>query len=562
MLEDTPEFNPILKEGIAVRQLKHVESNIDKLFQVLSAEFPVGMTYEGGRRCTVQESYREKTRFKNGGCSYDIATSYFYMMRYDFAYRGVPLEPRYVYLPYVDKMGMMYISDSQYQVVPVLSDRRLTVDKDSIFIHPLRAKITIKRMECPVAINGVINQISRIPYSTLYHLSPEQEKLARPIKMECVLVHYLLCRHGFKGTFQKYLGIEPVVGTMADITAAHYPPEEWTIFNSNYYGTISIPEGLDAAERNAYRAPTIAIAVRNEQVDEVVKSYITQFFYIVDRFHDYIQPEYLMYDHEAEKRRWIIMLGAAVLSKNLSAGRLAIDFEDHIKSLNRYIDIISRDRFKSIGIEVDDLYDLFDLVVREADQWIMNGRRNLSSIYDKELNVIDYVLNPLTEMIVTMTFALVSDAKKKIPGRTSDEEVRSIIEKTMRKLKPGALYRLTGESGAVVTMNNPGDNRAFKTIMLPQIKSKKNGKRPKNEEAVLKSDAYQFHVSLMEITGHTNVTKTDPSGRERANMCMNLTEEYITKPHPDLKDAMEATQIAMYPHYRHLLSNQEITNES
>lgn len=558
MRENTPEFNPILKKGIAGIQLKQVEKRIEEILRMLEKEFPEGLKFEGYRRCTAQEEYREHVRGHNGSSTFDIARSYLYLIRLDMSYKGLPVPPRYVYLPFVDQHDLMYLSDSLYQPVPVLADPRIMVDKDSVFIRPLRAKINVRRMAYPVSVNGRLNQTARIPFSTLYNLSPEQKKLDRPIRMECVLIHYILCRYGFYETFYKYLGVTPVVGLVSTITPQTHPEDEWLIYGSNYFGTDLIPEGMP---KGFYHPSALRIAMLKSEVNETVHSYLSAFFYIVDRFPDRIQPEYLMMEGEVrddgftlelEKRLWIILLGSAVLSPTLNEGRLAIDFQDHIFSLDRYIDTLSQKQFKRIGVEVSDLYDLFDLVIRQADQWILEGKRNLSSIYGKELNVIDYILGPLIEQIVTMSFNLVSIGKKELPRRT-DEEAVKLIEKTMKVLKTGVLFRLTGESGAVLSMNNPGDNRAFKTIMTRQIKAKKQARRNKNDEAILKSEGYQFHVSLMEISGHTNVTKTDPSGRERYNMCMNLSDDFVTRPHPDMKEAFDAVQVQMYPHFRHLI---------
>jgi hypothetical protein len=159
--ETMPKFNPLLAEGFAVAQIPLAASYVHMLFQAISRSFPADLVYKGATRCTTMEEYKQiikpkvqKSAKKSHKSTYDIADSSLFMMRYDFDYRGKPLPPRYLYLPFVTDGGHIKISGSRYTVSPVLSDRVISILPKSIFVRLIKTRFMVFRMSQHFLMNG------------------------------------------------------------------------------------------------------------------------------------------------------------------------------------------------------------------------------------------------------------------------------------------------------------------------------------------------------------------------------------------------------------------------
>ena len=101
--EDSPKFNPLIAEGLAVEQMKHAEEYIHQVMQVAMRGAPDGLIYTGLVRCTPEEEKMVTLRKRGGRRHFDIAPSYFYTVKLMFEYQGKPIAPRYMLLPYVGR---------------------------------------------------------------------------------------------------------------------------------------------------------------------------------------------------------------------------------------------------------------------------------------------------------------------------------------------------------------------------------------------------------------------------------------------------------------------------
>ena len=102
---DTPELNPDITKGLAVKYVPRSEEYIDSVWKAVAKDFPEGLEYKGCSRCTPYEEFYNEPRKKNDRRMVEIARSDIYMMRYDFRYKGVDLPPRYLFLPFTREAG-------------------------------------------------------------------------------------------------------------------------------------------------------------------------------------------------------------------------------------------------------------------------------------------------------------------------------------------------------------------------------------------------------------------------------------------------------------------------
>jgi hypothetical protein len=493
---DTPKLNPLIAEGLAVEHMKHVERWVDAVFRSAAKGFPEGLVYDGCCRATPKEEFDETTKKKGTKRQFDTARSDIYMMKYLFTYKGEKLPPRYLYLPFVSDAGCLWLGGSRFNISPILSDRVISIGVSNIFVRLLRDRMTFERMSWHFMSDGKRETV-QVAWSEIYHKSAKHKKIRPTVKANCALVHYLFCKYGFEQTFLKFGHCKPVVGG-AEITREQYPESDWVICTS----TQVKPKGCG---RGYYEPSQIRLAVRRDELTPMVRNMIGGFFYVADHFPTRVVPE-----STESRRMWMILMGEIIFSGNINHGKLHDDIADHMASLDEYLDGLVIEKLKEIGWPVNDIYELFALILENFNTWVVAATDKVASMYDKELSILYYVLTEVTFAIFKLYFKLKAASKKEL---TSKE----IIATMNLTLKTGLIYSMTKNHGEVSTISSPGDNKAFKitSLLVPQSGSSRLSSR--KDRAVLNDPSKRLHVSVAEVGGYSNLPKSEPSGRSRLN---------------------------------------------
>jgi hypothetical protein len=499
---DTPPLNPLLANGLAVAHLTQVDKWVDDVICSASRGFPKGLQYHGAVRCTPPEEFNEQTRKRTNNKrtnrrQYDVAQSYLYMNKYLFSYNGEPIDPRYLYLPYVLDASSCKISGSTFTISPVLSDRVISIGVSSIFVRLLRAKLTFERITQHYVIGNGRRETVQVPWSMIHNKSAKMKKIPQTVKAQTTLVHYLFCKYGFTETFKRFGHCEPIVGG-SEINTDTYPEDEWVICRSSAVPPRGRVKGL-------YRASEVKVAVRKDAMTPMVRSMIGGFFYIADMF-----PERVIARDVDSVRVWKILMGHILFSGTIGEGKLHDDIQDHILSLDEYIDGLVATKLRDIGVDIVDIYELMAIIIDKFDRWLLDSADKVSSMYDKELSVNYYVLMEITKGIFNMMFRLRSAAKKELTVK----EITNIMSATF---KTGLIYSIAKQHGEVSTVSTSGDNKAFKVtgLLIPQSASSKLGN--KKDRSAANNPALRFHVSVIENGGFQNMPKSAPDGRSRLN---------------------------------------------
>lgn len=488
---ETPKINPDIANGLVIKHLKHVEDYVDSIIKSAAQGFPAGLKYDGCRRTTPIEEFREATKIKSNRSVFDVSKSDLYLMEYNFSFMGEKLPPIYMYLPYVTTAGTIYLSGARYVISPVLADRVISITPTSVFVRLLKARLMFNRDPYYFLASEVRENV-QIAYSLLYNKKAISGVNNKPsVKAQCTLIHYLFCKYGFKETFKRFLNIEPIVG-YDEINTDNYNPDEWVICSS-----LKIPPKNYG--KRIYEASNIKLAIRKEEYTTNVKNYVGGFFYIVDHFPQRIKIEYL-----DNTRLWMTLLGLLIWSDSVSEGKLHSDINDHILSLDEYIDLLVKDKLLAIGYQINDIYELFALVINKFDEWLLSSNDKVNTMYDKELSVLYYVCYNIIEAIFSLYFNLKA-SQRKAP------DVKDIKNKMTKYLKPGTIYKLTRLHGEVSTTSTSGDNKFFRLtcMLVPQTSTNKARSRDKKSTT---DQAKRLHASIAEIGSFCALPKSAPDG--------------------------------------------------
>lgn len=552
ILEDMPPLNEKVAEGFAVSEIPKSEHYVRMLFESIQETFPPGLRFHGGKRCTPREQYMEMTRKQSQKSAksaqrstFDIAKSNVYMMKYEFSYNGKPLKPRYLYLPYVDDGGFITISDSRYTISPVLADRVISVMRKTIFVRLIKTRFNINRVSQHFIMDNV-ETFAHVVWSKIHQKKVIKDKNdPENVAAESTLAHYLFCKYGVVETFRIFGGAEVVVGDEDSITPEKYPPGEWSIGRTSRNENMGAPGGGNRRNEN-YRVTKLRLAVRCSQVNPMVHNLIGAFYYAADRFPQrlehltrYISPENATNPATArdnlghEKRTWILLLGHLVAPSTVP-GKVMKEMESHMRSLDEYIDPIVREQLKNIGYNVENVYQLFARMIEDFDPLLLANRKNLSSMYEKELNVLYFVLFDISKQIMELGFQMLKICEEvgTNPEKAAGLNVDKLNHVLGNKIRTGAIFHIYKSSGAVSANSYPGDNKLMKITLLLVPQQHTNKMNRKKGGLQLSDPINQMHISVVEFGGYQNLPKSQPSGHFRINPFAAITLDNVLLRNP------------------------------
>lgn len=545
----TPNFNQDIVEGMAYREMRRVESHIDKVMRTAAAGFPEGIRYVDYRRCTPDEEVREifdnaskSKRASKSRTTLELSHSSIYLVKYMFTYRAPgstideALPDQHLYLPYVKPGGLITLRGSTYTISPTLADNALSVQTNTIFIQMSCGKLTFERRTHNYFRLGdgpydPPQGMSVYVVSSQIHNRQDKKGDTPTVKVGVAhtLVNYLFCKYGVTPTFQIFANADVVIGNSTTITRDEYPSDQWYICTS----TRMKPPGM---KTNRYESSDMRLAVRKDQWSPLVHNLIGGFFYMVDFFPSQITPEFA-----DDPRMWKVILGYAIFGEGGSHGRIIEDVQEHLNSLDRYLNGEIQKELIADGIVVEDIYGFFVNIIETMHQRIAERSVNLSSMYDKKLMVMRFALADINHAIFNLMFKLQKSAKKNLNKLEISKLMRS-------QLKPDTIIKLNKDHNEVSSVSAPGDNMFFKTTSLLVPQSSASGKRKGKGKGKGKTksniaDPTKFlHASIAEVGSYTTLPKSDPIGHSRISPFVHMGDDGSIVRNPDLIKILDATQ--------------------
>lgn len=534
--DQIPKMNDRIVEGFAVDQMRYVEQHVDRIFRTAAADFPPELQYKGYRRCTPQEEYAEITKKQSTPTVQELAPSDIYMVKYLFSFQGEDLEPKYLYLPFVTDAGIIRIHGSSFQVAPVLADKAISVGPDSIFIPLNRDRLTFERETQHFYRNGERESVY-VVWSEIYHIKAADKKLVNKalVRGNTCLTHYLFAKYGVYQTFALFANTEIAIGDENVINAENYPTDKWAICSS----IAMKPKGVKG---RMYVSTDLRIAVPLENYNQTTKALVGGFFYVVDRFPQRVRAEYVDIHHadyiggEGELRMWRILIGHLLWGGNGNEGLLSDNVDTHLRSLDSYLDKEAKDYLRDDDIYCEDLYQLFMYIIENFSPMVTNSMSKVSSMYDKRLMVLRYVLRDLTHAINRFMFKVTSFKPRTRP--LTKHDVTTMMRHT---LKPMLITGINRGHGEVTSVSSPGDNKYFKftSRLVQQVDS--SGTSTKSKSAA--SDPSKLaHVSIAEIASMSTMTKSEPTGRDKINPFVHIDQDGLVKRDPEKIPLLDQVQ--------------------
>jgi len=510
---NTKKFNEKVVEGSAKRILRAAPEFIDEILTTSIATMGhTGLEYHGWRRLTPKEEFKKLFTSADKKTNYDMARSDLYMVELRFVYRGKPM-PRFLYLPYAGPANIMTISDTDYSIVPVLSDTVISPSYKEVFVRLLKDKLTFSRF----TRNYIVDQekvLGQIIHSNAYRLAGRQIQNNLGTAYPPVSL-YILGNAGMRAAFLKYAGVDNLLVTTE-------PAEGYRKHYKIYKSSKAKPRGHK--EYN-YIGHDVKIMVPRAEINDTNETFIDNFVFGVLYALDLLPettPDLVElldnHDVKSEKIFWRLMLGRIIFKNGYSVEKMMTEMNDHFKSLENYMDNLIKDKLKDVGVIADSYFDLVAVIMTNYNQWLLNSKEHNSNIDNRYVDILYYLLY---DIIYGYNRALFDINKKGNKRELSYKEVDTIFQNSITAKKIfGIIKSGSGMSLAVSYVESSGDNKYLKITSQLADQSQGNG--------VKRGSGSQFPESTKTLRGQDlwlgsllYLGKSAPSPRFRANLYMD-----------------------------------------
>ena len=532
-----PKMNPIVAKGLATVQIPLAMEYLRSIIQTFSSStmFPDGLSFHSIERCTPQEEVEIIAKKRSGKRIIDIAKNSVYMVKIKFTYFGEMLIPVYLFLPYVEDAGLMFIRGSHYMVLPTLADTVISIETDNILVALLCAKLKFERLNYTFLLQGM--PVAKTIVHSEIHNEIKRRSKNSPAAVngkKSIALHYLFAKYGVRETFKKYAKTEIFIGGFDEITTENFPSDKFAI--AEFFNRDSTRKKYSGAAN----VSKIRLAVKQKDLNETTLSFIAGFFYLLECFGGRIELEYLHNPHD-EEIMWKTLLGLIVFSNGLNEGDLLNRIEEHFRSLDEYINELDKSLLHASGVKVENVYDLFGWILNNYVEKTNNVAKEEPSLYGKHLGVLRHLLYDVIACLNNARFKLTSESAKLKNGMKLTKED---IEKILRdSIKTDVIMSAPATHSELASVACPGDNRLFKitNFIVPQSKSGKSANNNHDRSISMKASS-ALHVSKAEVSTFVNISQADYVGNNKINPYVMLTPEAKVIRNPKYIEMLDRAQ--------------------
>ena len=502
--ENTPVMNEKVVRGYVNHAMDYSLEFIDKILKWAYVNMleQCGISYDGYDICTPKEEFEESSRLRNAKRSVNVGESSIFMIKLFFTYRGEKLPAHFVYVPFVEEGGSIYLGGSRYFLHPILANKVISSTDKGIFVKMLKDRANFERLWYNVIADDRIYRASVIT-APLYRKEARLNKnIKDTTKANPTALHYILCKYGLDKFFKKFYGFIPAYGDHNSVNESTYHPDKYVIFDSIKVKPKTYMDGF-------YNPTTVRFAVPRELVNHDLINTIATLFYIIDHFPDRLIPESLK-----KPILWIITLGHINFSGVYDEKDLHTKMMEHFVSLDDYMDNLLKEKLLATGYDCEDTYDLLFFTKRDFAIWHTKSD-TISSMYNKELDVLESALFFLIKRIFKSSYEI----KKKMNNK-KDLSKNEIIDIIRKFINTGAVFKLTdtkaNRHNNILGIQYSGDNMFFKitsTIVPQEGRTSNKG----GSKVSLEDPNNKLHASYAECGGYLAITQSQPIGNGKLN---------------------------------------------
>lgn len=516
----TPDLNPETCGGYVRHRSRNFENYVNSIFRVMAARLPPSIVYHPIVPVSPADEFNAIAHRYTERKSYDFARTDTYLVKATFTYDGAELHPVYIRIPYFNQGDILHLYGAAYSACPVLADKSITIKSDTIFVPLTCDRFIFTRERFGYTRNDTRGG-GYIYHSPIHHMAKARQKLKTAEKT--TTLHYLLSKFGLTKTLERL----NLVGAQFGIDDAGY--NRWRKAGYMVYGYD--PRAMVRRQRSVYQPePPIWFAFPPETPRVVADTFAASFYYM----YHYNPHRFALSDMD-DTTLWKIILGRAIFDSTQSDAVVLTQVNDHLSSVDRFVDDVSRLRFAEDGIIVEDFYDVLAHISCNIVEYIANVSKTSTSMYNKTLMVEFYYF----EDVIKNVFKTLYDIQKLFTHKKpSFDEVRNRFRKLFTM--DGVLNLNRSEHPEVESASSPTPCMAYKlTSRLAQRAGQTKGSKRGTHFDPFTS---ALDASIAEVGNYLCITKSEPTGRGHLNPFVKISPEGYIVRNEKYRELIDRTQ--------------------
>lgn len=544
--ENNIPINKDIIEGIPRLMLQEIEQYIRVMFTSIFDTGPEELKFLGIEMAKPWEAYLERTKVRSGrkmnvrdnkntkiapSKGFPIEDKNFYMIKVSISWDNEKIDTIKIFIPFLDQDGLIKINGSVFSLSPVLSDKNISVDKNNIFCPiELREKLTFRKVSHNLYKNGAF-YTSTIAHENIYRGKKDSGKNA---SLKQILPYFLFAKYGMIGAFKRYLDTDIVTGMGDEINTTDFPIKIWDIYESTKHKPTKF------SKPGAYYGTDLKIAIRRKDITKnfLLNQMIGGVYYLADRY-----PEKIELKHLDNTQLWRQLFAYIIKDKNSTLEVMLEQADRNIRSIDTYLDPITKSMFHRNGVDVDNFYDLL-AYIGEVFVTKMRSDNSTTNYYEKRLVLLKHIVEPLV--------CRVNDFVYTVNRTKANKPDKKILPKVIRKLVATRIYSTTLESinnknSCINSFSTSSDNMLFDLQTLVVSQSDHNRPKNKNKPNPLDDPSKKISASMLEVLSPLGATKSEPSGTNRLNCFVDIDTEkdFSIKKRESLYKIIEDVTIAI-----------------
>lgn len=468
-----PQFNDFMLKTFRKREVGKSKQFMDIVYKEAVAVKPYDncIKYLGYRVLSPEEriAFNIDNPLING--QYDVQRTELELVEFKFEFEGQEYLV-HLYLPYMLN-DCITISNTQYHIQLSIIERSIYRVRDGVTIKVLRSPLHFWRNETLSfkSVNG-----DAVYHEAVLTVRAFHKKGAKPKKrdLKSTLLLYLLCRYGFHGVMKLF-----------ELDGKDLYFSEEPVMNSQEYECF-------------YCKSKCYLVVSREKFKNIkVRRIVASFLYMLSFFtrgEESFNIEMLL---DPQCRYWKVILGKCCYGMSVKAAMAINHAEPHLASVSTLLDHMTKQALGRMGIQCNDVYDMFYQVFIKLDDWLVNHQNN--DLYDKKIGVLETLLSD----IVKSTFRRFYDQSRqqKIITAKSVRKLLKLHNKSINKIYANSIVR-----------SNPSVYNDNWLLSIGGKKVRERANQYKNQRGtnLLKSKEHLLHPSMVVVESITAIPSSSP----------------------------------------------------
>jgi len=280
-----------------------------------------------------------------------------------------------LYTPYLFD-GMLYIKDKRSMIRKVILEKTFSrlneKEKDGISVSPIRVNLLFNRRHTHRIESFITGETYShfIVTARLFH-GAVKNKIC-----DTTIMHYMLAKFGMNKTLKKF-GI-----ATKDILFVEEVGTDTDKFD--YFVARPFSDDIEGGAKLFLKVKKTLLA------DDQCKKFVVNLLYVLSFFRNQnIHNVYVGDEWSEHLSIWKIILGT-ILFEDKSEARAYSNAETNLKSVDFFIDPLTRDRFCRFGVPIEDTYDLLVHIFSAIDSLMVNML--VQDLYNSRFDVSNGIL--------------------------------------------------------------------------------------------------------------------------------------------------------------------------